>query len=325
MNKSSLAGLSVLVLASVFSIRFAMADLQKEIVDQASAYYKEGKFTEAIEKLTPIVKENKEWEPGHRIMGLCYLGLKNYAMAEEQFSQAEGLKSQAYQTYYGLGQARCFQKKYDSCITALTTALRLSEKESDKLKASIYELRGKAFYQTKKYDDAVEDLTKAVRVNQSDGATFKMLGFSCLNQNRIDEALQALEKAHSMNSGDASINEALGKAYLKKGADALQNKDYAEAERLLLKAKGYNPKDGYVYYNLGEVYKFQKNYTEAEKELTQALAILPQSAEVYRDLGFIYEMQKKWDPALTAYKKAEEIKSEQWVQDAIKRVTENKK
>jgi tetratricopeptide (TPR) repeat protein len=354
MNRSSLAGLLILFLAIVLPAPFAIAagDYQ-----QAVTYYSQGKYAEAIKELTPVMEKNRDWEPGHRILGLCYLGIKDYKMAESSFLRAQDLKSDAYQTYFGLGQARFYQKKYESAIPAFDKAEQLSSPAN--VKAAIYEMRGTASFEIKKYTDAINDLAKSVQADSSDAATVTRLGYSYFNLNRIDDAIPALEKALSLKPGDPGINETLGnaylkknriddaipalekalslkpgnseiterlgKAYLKKGGAALSNKHYPEAAQLLLKAKGYIPKEGYVYYNLGEAYKFQQNYTEAEKELNQALAIMPQSVDVYRDLGYVYEMQKKWDTALNAYKKAEEISPIKWVQDAIKRVTESKK
>jgi tetratricopeptide (TPR) repeat protein len=321
MKRYSFAGVSVLVFAVVLSMQFALADYQKAIT-----LYRDGKYAQAIQELKPDIDNNKEWEPGPRILGLCYLGLKDYAMAEYWFSRAAQLKSSAFQTYFGLGQAYYYQKKYDSCIAAFNKAEPLATaKEPDKLKASLNEMRGQAYFQTKRYNEAIDDLIKTTHVNQSDWANYYMLGFSYFSQHRIDDAIPALEKALSMKAGDGGITDILGKAYLKKGTEALSSKQYAEAAQALMKAKGYNPKDGYIYYNLAEAYKFQKRFPEAEKELLQAVAIIPQSAEVHRDLGYVYEMQKKWDPALNSYKKAEEISPIQWVKDAIKRVTENKK
>jgi cytochrome c-type biogenesis protein CcmH/NrfG len=52
---------------------------------------------------------------------------------------------------------------------------------------------------------------------------------------------------------------------------------------------------------------------------------MPRSPDVYGRLGLVYEKQKKWDPALTAYRKADELSPAKWIKDAIARVTENKK
>jgi tetratricopeptide (TPR) repeat protein len=324
MGKHIFAGFSILALAiAVLSGPSARADYK-----QAVAYYNQGKYTQAIQELKPDIDKNPNWEFGHRLLGLCYLRLNNGALAVNSLSRAVELKSTAFSTYFGLGQAYFSMKKFDNCISALSQAepLAASEQNPEKQKAEIYELRGKAYYEMQKYNEAANDLIKTIRVNQSEWINFSILGDVYFKLNRLDEAIQTLEKAHSMKPDHNSTTENLGKAYRQKGVDALAGKQYPLATQALLKAKDYNPKDGYVYYNLAEAYLFQKNYAEAEKTLTQALSLLPKSAEVYGRMGLIYEKQKKWDLALNAYKKADEISpATKWIKESIDRVNENKK
>jgi tetratricopeptide (TPR) repeat protein len=321
MRKRSLEGFAVLALIVVILIGpSARADYK-----QAVAYFNQGKFTQAIQELKPDIDKNPNWEFGHRLLGLCYLKLGNGALAVTSLSRAAELKSTAFATYFGLGQAYFSLKKFDECISSLNKAEPLAPAE-DKQKAELYELRGKAYYEMQKWNEAANDLIKTLRVNQSDWLNYNVLGDAYLKLNRLDEAIQALEKAHAMKSDNSSIADNLGKVYRQKGTDALTAKQYPLAIQTLLKAQTYNPKDGYVYYNMAEAYLFQKDYVNAEKALTQALSLMPKSADAYGRLGLVYEKQKKWDLALNAYKKADEISpATKWIKESIDRVNENKK
>jgi tetratricopeptide (TPR) repeat protein len=317
---------SFLVLALVTAI--LLNPIARADYKQAVALYNQGKFAQATQELRQDIDKNPNWEFGHRLMGLCYLRLGNGALAIPSLSRAAELKSTSFSTYFGLGQAYFSLKKFDNCISALNQAepLAASEKDADKQRAELYELRGKAYYQTEKYNEAANDLIKALRVNQSEWINYNILGDSYFKLNRLDEAIQSLEKANSMKSGESSITDKLGKAYFKKGTDALSAKQYPLAIEALLKAKDYNPKDGYVFYNLAEAYLFQKSYPEAEKALSQALVLIPKNPDVYGRMGLIYEKQKKWNDALNAYKKADEIgPAAKWIKESIDRVNENKK
>jgi|WetSurSiteA1Bulk_404760.scaffolds.fasta_scaffold02670_4 tetratricopeptide (TPR) repeat protein len=322
MRRSSLVFILFLALAALWLVQPAMADYKQGI-----AFYNQGRYDRAIQELKPDLDQNPDWEPGHRLLGLCYLNLKNNALAVSSLSRAVQLKSQAFSTYYGLGLAYFNMQKYDNCISALNQGepLAAKEKEPDKERAKLSKLRGSAYFRMNKYNEAASDLTNALRVNQSDWADYSMLGLSYLSIDRTDEAIQALEKALSMKPGQSAIAETLGKAYLKKGASALSSKQYGPAAQALLKAKDYDPKNGYVYYNLAEAYLFEKRYPEAEKALTQALELMPNSLDAYVRLGLVYEKQKKWDPALDAYKKADAISPSKAIKDSIARVMENKK
>jgi tetratricopeptide (TPR) repeat protein len=294
---------------------------------QAVAFYSQGNFAKAIQELKGDLDRNPDWEFGHRLLGLCYLGLKNNALAVSALSRAVQLKSAAFSTYYGLGEAYFNMQKYDNCISALNQGepLAAKEKEPEKEKATLYKLRGSAYYQTGKYDEARNDLTNAIRVNQSDWTDFFKLGVCYLELNRVDEAIQALEKALSMKSGETQTMSLLGEAYLRKGNAALAGKQYPLAIQILLKAKDYAPKNGYVYYNLAEAYLFQKKYPEAEKAYNQAADLLPRNPEIYWRMGYVYEKQKKWDLALNFYIKANNINPSKEIKEAIARVNENKK
>jgi tetratricopeptide (TPR) repeat protein len=322
MKRSSFVFVLAFTLMALWLTEPAKADYK-----QATAYYTQGRYKEAIQEIRPDLDQNPDWESGHRLLGLCYLGQNNFALAQLSLSRAVQLKSQAFSTYYGLGRAYYNLQKYDNCIAVLNQGepFAAKEREPDKERARLSKLRGSAYYQMKRYSEAVNDLTSAIRVSQSDWGDFRMLGICYFALDRTDEAIQTLEKALSMKTGQTDIMDALGKAYFKKGVAALSAKQYGPAAQALLKARDYDSKNGYIYYNLAESYLFEKRYPEAEKALTQALELLPNSLEAYARLGLVYEKQKKWDLALNAYKKAEAISPSKAMKDAIDRVTENKK
>jgi tetratricopeptide (TPR) repeat protein len=322
MKKFLLTGLMLAFAGCVVMTATARADYK-----QAVAYYNQGRFNDAIQELKPDLDKNPDWETGHRLLGLCYLRLNNNALAVSSLSRAVVLKSSAFATYYGLGEAYYKMQKYDNCITALNQGEPLASKERDpeREKSRLYSLRGSASYRLGRWSDALGDLTNVIRSNQADWAEYLMLGDCYYKLNRTDEAIQTLEKVQSMKPGQSATADLLGKAYFKKGVAALSEKQYQSAVQNLMKARDYDPKNGYVYYNLAEAYLFQKRYPEAEKALAQTTDLLPQNPDVYGRMGLVYEKQKKWDLALSAYKKAEEITPAKWVKDAIARVNENKK
>lgn len=322
MKRHAILTAAALIIANVALVIPARADYK-----QAVAFYSQKRFDKAIQELKVDLDRNPNWEFGHRLLGLSYLGLNNNALAVSALSRAVQLNSTAFSTYYGLGQAHFNMQKYDTCISVLNQGESFAAKEKDpaREKARLCKLRGAAYYRMSRYGDAAEDLTNSLRVDQSDWADFSMLGICYFNLNRLDEAIPALEKALSMKPGQSATADVLGKVYLKKGTVALSAKQYAASAQALLKAKDYDPKNGYIYYNLAESYLFQKRYPEAEKAYLQAADLMPKNLDVFYRVGFVYEKQKKWDLALNAYKKAGEISPSKDIKDAIARVIENQK
>ena len=290
---------------------------------QAVAYYNQRQFDKAIQELKPDLDKNPDWEFGHRLVGLCYLNLKNNALAIVELGRAVQLKSKEFVTYEGLAQAYFKSDRLDSCVQALAQGEAFADKPDEQY--SLHHLRGSAYYGLQKYDLAVGDLTEAIRIKPGEWADFSQLGVAYYNLNRHDEAVQALQKALSIKPGDGITTQMLGKSYFKSGVGALGSKQYPEAVDLLRKAGTYIPNDGYVFYNLGEACLFSNNYSEAEKAFNQALSLLPRNADVFHRLGLVYEKQKKWDLSLNAYQKAAEINSSPQLKEAIARVTEMKK
>jgi len=309
-----------LFLSTAFTVRPALADYK-----QAVAYYERGDYNRAIQELKPDMDKSPDWEFGHRLLGLCYLSINNNALAVSSLSRAAELKSNAFATYFGLGQAYFNMKRYNEAVSALGMAepLAAKEKNPESEKAKINVVRGAAYYLTNKFSEAVNDLQEAIRADSSDWSLFFMLGASYFNLNRTDEAIQILEKAVALKPGDASAGDVLGKAYLKKGVQALSEKRYQEAIKTLLRAKTYDSNNGYISYNLAEAYLFEKRYDEAEKELTAAGARLSDNAGVFTRLGLVYEKQDKHKQALSAYRKAYELDPSQELKETIDRVSGN--
>jgi tetratricopeptide (TPR) repeat protein len=295
---------------------------------QAVALYNQGKFDKAIQELKPDLDANPDWESGQRMLGLCYLNLKNNALAISALTRAVQLKSTTPATYIGLSQAYFNLQKYDECLQALNqgeTFLANIKQGAEAQRYEFYRLRAAANLHLQKSAEAVEDLTQALRTGNSDWTDFVQLGNAYYNLGRFDDAIQALQKASSIKPGQSSVADLLGKTYFKKGVQELSAKQYPQAISSFQKAKETDSQNGYIDYNMAEAYLFQKNYKDAEKSLNQALVLLPRSAEAYQRLGLVLEKQKKWDPAINAYKKADEINPSKAVKEAIARVQEAKK
>jgi len=286
-------------------------------------YYKQGQFDKAIQECKPDLDKNPDWESGHRLVGLCYLNLKNYALAIVELSRAVQLKSPAFVTYRGLALAYFNTNRLDNCIQTLNQGEPLAKDPNDLY--DLHHLRGSAYYRQQQYDRADDDLTAAIRIRPNDWSDYSQLGVSYYNLNRYDEAAQALQKALTLKPGEAITTDILGKTYFKMGVTALSGKQYSQALELLHKASTYTPGNGYVFYNVGEANLFLNNYADAEKAFSQAQTLLPGNADVFQRLGLVYERQKKWDQSLASYRKANELSPSPSMKEAIARVTELKK
>jgi tetratricopeptide (TPR) repeat protein len=290
---------------------------------QAVAYFKQGRFDKAIQEIKPDLEKNPDWEFGHRFVGLCYLNLRNNALAISSFRRAVQLESKSFPTYQGLGQAYYNLQRFDDCLDALEQGEQFAKESQDEY--YLHHLRGSAYYRLERFEETVRELTAAIRIKASDWTDYSQLGIAYYRLTRYQEAGDAMLKALALKPRHNITTEYLAKAYFQRGIAALGRKEYDAAIELLDKAKDYNQEDGFIYYNIAEAYLFKENYAEAEKALNQALDLMPRSAEVFQRLGLIYEKEKKWDLSLNAYQKANELNPSPALEEAIARVIELKK
>jgi tetratricopeptide (TPR) repeat protein len=290
---------------------------------QAVAYYKQGRFDKAIQEIKPDLDKNPDWEFGHRFVGLCYLNLRNNALAISSFRRAVQLESKSFPTYQGLGQAYYNLQRFEDCLAALDQGEEFAKESQDQY--NLHHLRGSAYYRQERFEETVRELTAAIRIKASDWTDYSQLGVAYYQLSRYQEAGDALLKALALKPRHNVTMEYLSKTFFQQGIEALSNKQYDDALESLNKAKEYNSQDGFIHYNLAEAYLFQENYEEAERALNQALDLMPRSAEVFQRLGLIYEKGKKWDLSLNAYQKANELNPSPALEEAIARVTELKK
>src|SRR5687767_15888173 len=111
MTQQRLSCLPVFALLLCLFGKPAMADYK-----QAVTYYNQSRFDKTIQELKPDLESNSDWEFGHRLMGLSYLSLKNNALAISSLTRAVQLKSTAFPTYLGLGQAYFNMQRLDNCV-----------------------------------------------------------------------------------------------------------------------------------------------------------------------------------------------------------------
>ncbi len=80
---------------------------------------------------------------------------------------------------------------------------------------------------------------------------------------------------------------------------------YAEAEKLLLKAVSVAPKNGWLHIELGKLYRNYNKHAEAEAEFAKAEEVDPTNDQIYSyGLGYLYRDEGKLDLSLQMFQKA---------------------
>ncbi|MCQ2241830.1 tetratricopeptide repeat protein [Treponema sp.] len=91
------------------------------------------------------------------------------------------------------------------------------------------------------------------------------------------------------------------------GLDALNRRNFIEAERLLNEAIAKNPANFMYYYQLGRILAMQKKYNESLNAFQNCIKLNDKFAPAYYNSGYVSEQLKRNDEALNFYKKATEV------------------
>ncbi|WP_407396581.1 tetratricopeptide repeat protein [Treponema sp.] len=144
-------------------------------------------------------------------------------------------------------------------------------------------------YSAEKLDEMAKALYDASE--KADGADKKKL-----------EALSG-EKARSAIKFSSSDPDTLYIA----GIDALNRRNFIEAERLLNEAIAKNPANYMYYYQLGRILAMQKKYNESLNAFKTCISINDHFAPAYYNSGYVSEQLKRKDDSLGFYRKATEV------------------
>lgn len=158
------------------------------------------------------------------------------------------------------------EKNPSQAITLLEDALKVFPTYFDALS-----LLGKQFLKTKDYDTAEKYLLRAVEVNPRSVTNFYSLAFSYMEMKQLPKALEAAKMTVSINSSIANSN-------LLYGTILRLSNNYAEAEKILVKAKSLNKKPiPEIYWQLALVYNRLNRNSDAANELENYLKADPQN------------------------------------------------
>ncbi|MBI2821348.1 MAG: tetratricopeptide repeat protein [Acidobacteria bacterium] len=276
---------------------FAQGDFHKGL-----SYYKQGNCGKAVEEFEAIVKANPRYEDGFRILGDCYLTLRNYDKAIESFKDALKLKSAHFASYYGLAIASFNSGRFQEAAATLQRGERFIG-NFDRYK--FYHLRGSALFNSGQYSAAIGDLNEALRVRTTKEDLLQ-LAQAHREVGNYEEANSAFSRALALDPANRIAQEGLSDVGLKRAAQMIEQRKFNEAISLLSEYVKKNPENGTAFYNLGLSFLFTDRLGEAEEAFSNASRLAPGAAAFDR-LGFVQEKRKKYAQAIASYKRAGEL------------------
>ncbi len=304
---------ATLVLLAFCGLALGQGDYQKGV-----SYYKQGQFDKAIAEFEPIVKDQSDYEFGHRILGFCYLKTKRYDKAVASLREALRLKSDNFETYRALALAYFNQGSFQQVIPTLDKAESLAKSPRDRYE--VLSTRGAAAFNSGNFPRAVADLEKAVAIQRGGPNDVLQLGISYYRLRQYDKAGLYLQQAVALDPGQPSARRYLERIGYQQGVELIEQKKYTEAAKSLRDFVDKNPEDAEGWFNLGLAYLFADNLNAAEESFLRCLKLAPDNGQAHNRIGYVYEKKKQYQKALASYQKAAQLTGANDAKESVTRV-----
>ncbi len=248
-------------------------------------------FQGAIESFEAALLNNEDAELTYRGQGIAYMGLGNYAEAENAFlrsiENAQGSPTAlVYDTNYYLASAYMKQGKYADAEKIYSAIIGLKKKEKD-----AYYLRACAVLRQNRYDEAVLDFERAFALDSDDielvtdaYVEMQAAGFGEQGKTYIKKFMT--EKEKSLKDGE-------------KGIISFYLEDYESARKYLDPfEKGTDPQLSLI---LGQTYEKLGDMNKASVVYQTYLSANEPDAAIYNSLGICLMNQERYAEAVTAF------------------------
>lgn len=315
-----LSRIGKIALVTILLVSCGLLLAQEGDYQKGLSYYKQQQYEKAIEEFEKIVEVSPDYESGFRILGDCYLQLKDYDQAAQAFQKALGLEKDNYTSHYGLALAHYNAGRFDETISVLRESE--SYARSPRHQYQLYRTRGSAFFNLQDFERAISDLGKAMAIQRGNPKDVLQLGISYYHVGNYSEADRLLQQALGLDPTAVTATEYLARLRYREGVEAIEVQDYSRAVELLGDYVDRNPTDPEASFNLGLAQLFADNLSAAEGEFVKTAKLMPQNWEVYDRLGYIYERKRDYPRSLRNYQKAHGLNPDSSIEESIERIQE---
>ena len=234
-----------------------------ELLDQASASFNAGQYTEATQTYTRILSDWEDVASAHLGRGRARLALGDEEGGLADLTRAVQLEPDAPTSAQELGDVLYIRGRYSEAAEYYLQAVDSGGQDAGaryRLAASLVQLN--------RSDDALQHLEAALEIDPSHGEARLLLGTLLNAQGRHIHAERELRAARAHIDADGNYFTELGNALLRQGK-------LDEAEQVARNFVRFDTGDARSHTLLGDVFFQRKQYEPARIELIQALQATP--------------------------------------------------
>jgi len=148
-----------------------------------------------------------------------------------------------------------------------------------------------------KYDDAIGEFQQAIHASEDLGIARVNMARALFKKRDYQAAIKTLEDYSSRQPRSKDAENLLGNI-------AMEQKQYAEAERHFKKALEYEPNFTDARNSLGILYDHLGRRDDALAEYLRVVAIDPEYAEAHNNIGLIYKERGRTQDAIASFRRA---------------------
>ena len=168
-------------------------------------------YQEAINQFQIAIANADSCHDCYQNLGLAYLELEDYDLAETAFKQAIALKADYAAAYTGLANIYNTQRRFDEAAEASAEAARLSGSAlggaTDPL--AVYN-QGIILWNAQKFGEAKVQFEQTIQLDPNHAEAHYFLAMATLNQGNMADAAAALEKYIELAPNGQYVDQARG-------------------------------------------------------------------------------------------------------------------
>lgn len=314
---------------------------------QGEIYLSQGKLEEAIASCEQALKINPKFAPAYKTLGNALQAQGRMEEARHWYAKAIEIEPNFAEVYANLGSIGAQQQKWSEAIEFYQKAIALKPNfagvyrnlakvfgqigkpaeaqecwyrafslEPEKASPAEHLSMGDAFLRQEKFPEAVSCYDRAIKFNPNLQQAYQNLGEALKKQGKLEEATVYYRKAIELNAANARNGsegeQTLAGATATNGA-AVKQQPAATPVKPIVKPQvqpqvntGISTEDPEAYKILAEGYFAQGKLEQAISACKKALQLKPE-APLYKMLGNALQAVGKIDEAKTCYVKAIEI------------------
>ncbi|MBF0379578.1 MAG: tetratricopeptide repeat protein [Magnetococcales bacterium] len=243
-----------------------------EAYKKAIEYFDAGRYTEADQLCTAILRSVPEHINAINCLGLIAQKIDRHDIAVEQFQKAININSNTAFSFYNLGTSLFQLGNVEIAVQALQKAIHIKPNY-----AEAYHTLGNLFFQLGEQEKAIQLLQKAISIQPENFGLYNNLGNIFEELGRLDDADLVYQTALTMQPYSAELHNNIG---------IIKNRQGKQDEAVVNLQKAISLKPDFVnaHYNLGIILKSLGRITDAIARYRKVISLNPGFVEAHCNL-----------------------------------------